>query len=356
MSAIAVQDKLKRRVLDAAEGALQDHQEVSPIDILTRIRLLAPVNVEGWKKRRIPVLEELIQGSSSKISRALDMFEDWAHANGLQPVERRYLAQTREGPIDLQFSFGGDPEVERRMRTHYVSPALSERLRKQREDKQSKPEPPAVFMIVRDSACSECGVVLERGSLLFMEAERPLCLACARMDDLEFLCRGDAALTRRATKYSGRSAVVVEYSRSRGRYERQGILVEKGAIEQAEQECLADAGDRAKARVAGEARRKEEDRVLVAEMTRHIEHLFPKCPPKEAAAIAKHTAARGSGRVGRTRAGRKLDEQALTAAVVAAVRHNHTNYDELLASGVDRQFARDAVRDRVDQILDSWRA
>ena len=37
---------------------------------------------------------------------------------------------------------------------------------------------------------------------------------------------GDMALTRRATKYSGKSATVVRFSRSRGRYERQGILVE----------------------------------------------------------------------------------------------------------------------------------
>lgn len=241
------------------------------------------------------------------------------------------------------------------MRTHYAPPARSEREQQKRAEKLDKPEPPVVFMIVRDSACSECGVELERGSLLYMEAECPLCLGCARMDDLEYLSRGDAALTRRATKYSGRSAVVVEYSRSRGRYERQGILVEKAALEEAEQECLADAGDRAKARAAGEARREKEDRELVVEMTRAIERLFPRCPPKEAAAIARHTAARGSGRVGRTAAGRKLDEKALTAAVVAAVRHNHTNYDELLASGVDRQFARERVADRVDEILDSWR-
>jgi hypothetical protein len=49
-------------------------------------------------------------------------------------------------------------------------------------------------------------------------------------------------------------------------------------------------------------------------------------------AIAKHTAVGGSGRVGRTEAGRALKENALTAAVIAAVRHNHTEYDELLAT------------------------
>jgi hypothetical protein len=102
-------------------------------------------------------------------------------------------------------------------------------------------------------------------------------------------------------------------------------------------------------------RRKEEDRVLVAQMTEQIESLFPGCPHTEAAAIAAHTAVRGSGRVGRTAAGRKLDESALTAAVVAAIRHRHTRYDELLMSGEDRVRARNRVADRVDEILDEWR-
>jgi hypothetical protein len=37
-------------------------------------------------------------------------------------------------------------------------------------------------------------------------------------------------------------AVVVRFSRSRKRYERQGILVERAALERAGQECAEDAG------------------------------------------------------------------------------------------------------------------
>jgi hypothetical protein len=55
------------------------------------------------------------------------------------------------------------------------------------------------------------------------------------MDDLEYLSRGDAALTRRATRYSGQMAVVLRFSRSRKRHERQGILVEKTALQKAEE-------------------------------------------------------------------------------------------------------------------------
>ena len=90
-------------------------------------------------------------------------------------------------------------------------------------------------------------------------------------------------------------------------------------------------------------------------MTKRIEDLFPGCPPREAAAIAEHTAVRGSGRVGRTAAGRNLEEQALALAVAAAVRHRHTEYDALLPAGLDRPLARQRVADRVDEILAAWR-
>jgi hypothetical protein len=211
-----------------------------------------------------------------------------------------------------------------------------------------------VFEILRDSACSECGAELARGSFLVMEAEQPLCLPCAGLDHLEFLPAGDAALTRRSSRYSARTGVVVRFSRTRGRYERQGILVEQSALEQAEQECSEDAGERAKSRAAGAARRQQQDRELIARMTVEIGKLFPRCPPHEAAAIAAHTATRNSGRVGRTAAGRNLDEGALTAAVTAAVRHRHTAYDELLAAGMDRLDARQKVAAQVQAVLADW--
>ena len=127
------------------------------------------------------------------------------------------------------------------------------------------------------------------------------------------------------------------------------------ALEKAERECMQDADERAAARERGAKRRHEEDRLLVARMTQQIGTLFPGCPSSEAAAIAGHAAQRGSGRIGRTQAGRKLDEQALTLAVSAAIRHNHTDYDELLANGLDRAAARRRVTDRVEEILAAWR-
>src|SRR5437870_5955214 len=105
-----------------------------------------------------------------------------------------------------------------------------------------------VFSILRDSECSECGAELWKGSMLKMEKEKPLCLECADLDHLVFLPSGDMALTRRSRKYSKLSAVVVRFSRSRRRYERQGLLVEPEALERAQRECLDDEAQRRLAR------------------------------------------------------------------------------------------------------------
>ena len=70
---------------------------------------------------------------------------------------------------------------------------------------------------------------------------------------------------------------------------------------------------------------------------------------------SRNTLPWGSGRVGRTAAGRSLEESALAAAVAAAVRHKHTEYDMLLAAGLDRPLARQQVADQVQAILAAWR-
>ena len=99
-----------------------------------------------------------------------------------------------------------------------------------------------VFLVRRKTKCAECGEELFRGSMITLSQDKgALCLVCADLDHLEYLPRGDAALTRRATKYSNLKAVVLQWSRTRNKYERQGILLETDAIIRAEAECAADA-------------------------------------------------------------------------------------------------------------------
>jgi hypothetical protein len=71
--------------------------------------------------------------------------------------------------------------------------------------------------------------------------------------------------------------------------------------------------------------------------------------------IAAHAGSRGSGRVGRSAAGRALDPNAVTLAVVASVRHSDTGYDQLLMSGIPRAEARARVRSDIQDVLEAWR-
>ena len=209
-----------------------------------------------------------------------------------------------------------------------------------------------VIQPIRDWSCADCGGT---GDLLKMEDAGPLCLACSDLNHLVFLPSGDAALTRRSTKASSLSAVVVRWSRSRKRYERQGVLVEESALALAEQECMSDGDARMRRRERDKIRRADLDAEFQARMAKEISRLFPGCPVGRAAEIAEHAGERGSGRVGRSAAGRALDEHAITLAVVAAVRHRDTDYDSLLMADLFRDEARERVRPAIDDVIEAWR-
>ncbi|WAZ20994.1 DUF2293 domain-containing protein [Streptomyces cinnabarinus] len=193
-------------------------------------------------------------------------------------------------------------------------------------------------------------------SLLVLEDGAPRCLDCADLGHLVFLPRGDTALTRRSREESGLSAVVVRFNRRKGRYERQGVLVEEAGLARAEARCLADAEARRRRRQRDARRRAAEDARFTEAFAAEIRRLFPGCPADRAAATAAHASVRGSGRVGRSAAGRALSETAVTSAVAASVRHLDTPYDHLLMSGVPRREARRRVAAAVEAVLRGWRA
>lgn len=228
--------------------------------------------------------------------------------------------------------------------------ALAERRRL--AEPPRSPSDLVVISPIKDWTCAQCGGT---GDLLLMEDAGPICMRCADMDHLVFLPAGDSALTRRSRKASGLAAIVVRFSRARKRYERQGALVEEGALEQAESQCLADADARARRREREGARRAGQDVEFQRKLAGEIMRLFPGCPGERARAVARHAGARGSGRVGRSAAGRSLDPRAVELAVAASVRHRDTSYDELLMSGVPRAEARERVGPEVERIVEGWR-
>jgi len=337
--------------MTAAEQALTRQRYVSPLDVLTGMGWVPLGLVTDWRQGRAPHLEAVAAVAPDRLADALEVFHRWVDSRGLRPSEVEYLAATRDRQ-QLRFTADGDPVLEVAYRTHWMPADLPERQRERLTARQSKPPDLVVVLPLGAFTCAGCGNTDEE--MLIMEDAGPTCLTCADLDHLVFLPAGDAALTRRAKKASQLSAVVVRFSRSRKRYERQGLLVEEAAIEQAEQQCLSDEEARARRRERDQQRRENADERFQQDLAEQIGRLFPGCPPLRAAAISRHTGTRGSGRVGRSAAGRALDPDAVTRAVVASVRHEDTAYDELLMAGVPRDQARERIRNDIDRVLERW--
>ena len=349
---------MPERVVQAAEALLQRSGSVGPLELFQEMRWLNAVHFEGWRKgnEHDRVLEDWIHAGAGKIGKAIFHFHEWVRQHGLRPIEASYTRRSPRGIDPLQVTKDGNPEREKFYRTHYVPADLSGKKAVRLAEKLNKPPDLVVFQKVSEAGkCGECGAELDQGDFLFMEKGQPLCLGCADLDHLVFLPAGDTARSRRSRKYSPLSAVVVRFNRPRNRYERQGLLVAAEALAKAEAECAADAPERAIDRQQAAIRRVAEDREFVTAMTKAILAQYPACPAAEAGRIAAHAARRGSGRVGRSAAGRELDPQAIKLAVTAHIRHEHTKYDRLLMQGTARLDARIQIRDAIDQVLVKWR-
>ena len=348
---------LHERVVTAAERALKRGGSVGPLELLQELGFLYSGHVDHWRKGA-PLgtpIERSIQCGAAKLAEVYRVLGQWAEVKGLKTVEAEYSRRGVGGVETLQVTIDGSDERERFFRTHYASAELSEKKAERLQQKLTKvPDLVAFITVAKDSKCAECGVEINQGDFLFLEQQQPLCMSCADLDHLVFLPAGDTALTRRSKKHSPLSAVVMKFNRPRKRYERQGLLVTHEALTQAEDECIADADLRAARREIAAGQRVVLDQRFVKQMTAAILKLFPNCPSNEAHQIAEHAAERGSGRVGRSAAGRELDANAITLAVIAHVRHVHTNYDSLLMRGVDRREARDQIRETLDAVLHRW--
>lgn len=342
---------------DVAERVLAEQCYVRPVDVLVGLGWIAEVTVERWQQGRFDPLESVMHSSSPDGHRtAIAELGAWAKERGLRPEEWTYWAD-RGHRRALSFGRTDQPEVEQAFRTHWY--ATDQPAPPPPEPSADDPEKPAELLVIfgrRGYTCTGCATEYGPGSMLIMEDPGPVCLACADLDHLEFLPSGNTALTRRSKKASRLLAVVVEWSRTRRRYERQGILAEADAIAQAEAACLDDQDVRERRRIRDAERRERLDETFVAELATAIRDQFPGCPSARAAKISEHAGLRGSGRVGRSAAGRALDTDAVRLAVVASVRHEDTDYDELLSTGVPRETARARIRAEVDEVIDRWSA
>jgi hypothetical protein len=238
--------------------------------------------------------EHLTPVHPDKLATVLQHMRRWAADAGLTPSEVAYLAATRDRR-PLRFSAGGHQATERAWRTHWLRPDLSETAAQRTLAARGNAPDLVVVEPLTQWSCAGCG---GSGSLLLMEdGERSAWPA--------WTWTTWSSGRRRRPEPAGQdgerlAAVVVRFSRSRRRYERQGILVEEAALRQAEAQCLADEDARARRRERDRQRRAEQDMVFETQLAEAVGRLFPGCPPERVAAIARFAALRGSGRIGRS--------------------------------------------------------
>jgi hypothetical protein len=221
------------RIVEAAEAALAHQDHVSVVDLFAGIGWLYPGAVGDWQNGRIEYLQEALQTSPERLAEALVLLRSWATGKGLIASEASYVSRSPQRQT-LRFFREDNPSLEQLFRTRWVSPRLSEAKRERLEQKADRaPELVVIEPLNREWKCHRCGGT---GDLLVMEKPGPACLSCVGLGDLEFLPSGDALLTRRVKARSARHAVVVRFSRSRRRYERQGLLVEPKVLAEVEQQ------------------------------------------------------------------------------------------------------------------------
>lgn len=97
---------------------------------------------------------------------------------------------------------------------------------------------------------------------------------------------------------------------------------------------------------------KKRDITLISTAMAEVEKQFPAMPPNEQSLLLKHAFRKHSGRVGRT--GLIPLPRKVLLAVIAHVRHRHTNYDIMLACGEERGDIRKAVQRNIQKVLRDW--
>ena len=218
---------LEERITRAAEATLAEQCYVSAIDVLLRLGWLAPSHLDLWRQGRVECLERMVQAGLGKQSTAMSTLRTWAIRRGLTPSETVYVARTRDRR-PLRFSVSGKSDIELAYRTHWVSPDLSAAKAERLRAAMNQPPDLVVVAPLDEWTCAACSTI--GNDLLLMQDDEPHCMRCAQLDHLVFLPAGDAKRTRQAHRASRLTAVVVRFSRTRKRYERQGLLVEPDAL------------------------------------------------------------------------------------------------------------------------------
>lgn len=115
-------DPLYPRIARAVEAILARGKVVAPVDVLIGMGLLAPQQLEDWRRGRVPFLEGVIDCNLTRVSRLLRILRFHVHDLKLEPSITVYMRWGKGPKRRLRFTKTGDHNLERAYATHFVWP------------------------------------------------------------------------------------------------------------------------------------------------------------------------------------------------------------------------------------------
>jgi len=119
-------DPMMPLVAEVVGEILESGDLVAPLDVLVRLEVIEPDQVENWRLGGLPYLERAITAGFSRVARLLRLIHEHSLAIGLKPVAGKYLRRGKGPKRRLRFSKRGDAESEQAYGTHFVRPRARE--------------------------------------------------------------------------------------------------------------------------------------------------------------------------------------------------------------------------------------
>lgn len=113
-------DPLMPLVAEVVNEILAAGDVVAPLDVLVRLEIIDPDQVEIWRRGGLPYLERGITSGLSRVARFLRLIAEHARTLGLEPTPGKYLRRGKGPNRRLRFSKRGDPASEEAYATHFI--------------------------------------------------------------------------------------------------------------------------------------------------------------------------------------------------------------------------------------------
>jgi hypothetical protein len=114
--------EISRKIKAVADGLLATKGYVATVDVLVAMGWLKPADLEAWRLRRVPYLEQVVHCAIPRLNFALKELRGHLRARGLRPSWTAYTSWGKGGRVPLQFSRSAEPAIEEGYATHWLPP------------------------------------------------------------------------------------------------------------------------------------------------------------------------------------------------------------------------------------------